>query len=166
MVPKIVEFTLVHALSNIVRSGKLSRKIIYNSHYRNSRSFGLANRSPHLGRNRSRYSRCQTLDQSSGPQDLLYLLYLWKNDNVTDFGTIVGTLWKRLSVLIWTLITGMTTAYGLEQSSSVGLRSLVGFLIRRRKVLRRGQWWRRRNLQSNDTLLSTLIPLWPETLHV
>lgn len=60
----------------------------------------------------------------------------------------------------------MTTAYGLEQSSSVGLRSLVGFLIRRRKVLRRGQWWRRRNLQTNDTLLSTLISLWPETLQV
>lgn len=60
----------------------------------------------------------------------------------------------------------MTTAYGLKQSGSVGLRSLVSFLVRRRKILRRGQWWRRRNLQSNDTLLSTLIPFWPETIHV
>lgn len=42
-------------------------------------------------------------------------------------------------MLIW-MITGMTTAYSLEQSSSVGLRSLVGFFIRRRKILRRGQW--------------------------
>lgn len=65
------------------------------------------------------------------------------------------------------VITGMTAAYGLEQSSSIGLRSLVGFLIRRRKILRRGQWRRRRNLQSNDTLLSTLIAtFWPERLRV
>lgn len=55
-----------------------------NSHCKNNRFFGLANRSPHLGRNRSRYSRCQTLDQSSGPQDLLYLLYLLKNIPLND----------------------------------------------------------------------------------
>ena len=60
----------------------------------------------------------------------------------------------------------MTTAYSLEQSSSIGLRSLVGFLIRRRKSLRRGQWWWRRNLQSSNTLLSTLISLWPKTVHI
>lgn len=176
-----------------------------NSHYRNSRSFGLANRWPHLGRNRSRYSHCQTLDQSSGPQDLLYLLYLTKKNNemikirtiastsrelfelfniiyprqyienkfyilyiIIDFDLckhMVSLLFSIININSEVVITGMTAAYGLEQSSSIGLRSLVGFLIRRRKILRRGQWRRRRNLQSNNTLLSTLITFWPEKLR-
>lgn len=56
-----------------------------NSHCKNNRFFGLANRSPHLGRNRSRYSHCQTLDRSSGPRDLFYLLYLLKNIPLDDY---------------------------------------------------------------------------------
>lgn len=71
--------------------------IQYNSHCRNNLSFGLANRSPHLGRNRSRYNHCQTLDPSSGPQDLLYLLYLLRKIENTWYRRL-NNLFKMISL--------------------------------------------------------------------
>lgn len=54
---------------------------IFKLHCKSNRFFVLVNHLPHLGRNKNRYNHYQMLDQSSGPQDLLYLLYLKINCN-------------------------------------------------------------------------------------
>lgn len=91
----------------------------------------------------------------------IYYTFQGQIRDIKDWIILLKFIIILISVFIW-IITGMTTAYSLEQSSSVGLRSLVGFFIRRRKILRRGQWWWCRNLQSSGTLPSTLISFWPK----